>query len=125
MVPAKNNNNLVLVQNKVRTPGQWNDTETWTELKQVWVSISPNRGREVFAADERESIVTHTIRGEFLEMEGITAEMRIVYNDTHAYSPIRSDSIVYQILAVMPDMDHRADIMIQAEEEGRRYSALA
>lgn len=125
MIPARNRTNLVLVQSKTAVQGQWNDTVSWTEFRQVWVSIAPNRGREVFKGDELESVVTHTIRGDYLELEGISPEMRLVYNDTHEYAPIRADSQVFDVLAVMPEADHHADCMIQASAKQLRYGDLS
>lgn len=125
MIPSRHPN-LVLVQRPDRTAGHWNDVTTWVEDRQVWVSINPDRGREIFRADELRSVVTHTIRGDFYELEGIEESWRIVYNDTHEYGPseIRDDSLVFEILAVMPNYDGRDDIMIQATLLGRRYGVL-
>jgi head-tail adaptor len=126
MLPAKRLTNLVLIQRKQETGGQWNGAVEWVEDRKVWVSIDPARGREIFADGERQSIVTHTIRGDFLELEGVTEEMRIVFNDTHAYDDgIRADSLVFDVAGVMPNYDGRDDIMIQAVLEPRRYGQIA
>lgn len=126
MIPAKRNSNLVLVQHKVEVDGPYNPAVTWAENRKVWVSINPNRGREVFQGDELASVVTHTLRGDFLELEGITSEMRVIYNDTHAYTAgsVRTDSLVFDILAVMPNYDGRDDIMIQASLMPMRFGDL-
>lgn len=120
--------NLVLVQHKVTdTDPQWGDKVSWAEFRTVWVSIQPNRGREVFSGAELTSVVSHTIRGDFLELDGITEEMRLVYNDTHDYDAhgIRADSLVFDILAVMPNYDGRDDIMIPANLKNLRYGDLS
>jgi len=118
--------NLILVLKKAIVPGDFNDVVAWVEDRQVWSSISPNRGREVFAGPELSSIVTHTIRGDFLEFEGIDETMRLIYNDTHAYADdaIRADSLVFNVLAVMPNYDGRDDCMIQASLDPRRFGDL-
>lgn len=125
MIPSRHPN-LVLVQRKAVAPGPYNDTVSWVEERQVWVSINPERGRETFQGDERESIVTHKIRGDFLELEGIRADDRIIYNDTHDYGPhgIRADSTVFDLLSVMPNLDGRDDVLIQANERSLRYGDL-
>ena len=125
-MPPSRNPNLVLIQKKVTTPGDFNDTVAWLEDRQVWVSINPNRGREVFAGAELTSVVTHTLRGDFLELEGVDETMRIVFNDTHDYDAhgIRADSLVFDILAVMPNYDGRDDIMIQASLKALRFGDL-
>lgn len=125
MIPSRHPN-LILVQHKVEVSGPWNPVVSWEEERQIWVSLQPNRGREVFKGAELESVVTHTIRGDFLELEGITSEMRVVYNDTHDYDAhgIRADSLVFDILAVMPNYDGRDDIMMQANLKGLRFGEL-
>lgn len=126
MIPSRNPC-LVLIQRKSTSPGQYEDVVTWSSDRQVWVSIQPVRGREIYKADERESEVSHKIRGDFLELEGIDSEDRVVYNDTHDYDEhgIRADSLVFDILAVMPNYDGRDDIMIQANLKGLRFGQLA
>lgn len=118
---------LVLIQRKTLTPGQWNDVTVWAEFRQVWVSVDPQRGRETYEADEIEAVVTHKIRGDFLELEGISAEDRIIYNDTHDYDAhgIRADSLVFDILAVLPNYDVKADILINANLKQLRFGDLA
>lgn len=126
MVPSSKFANLVLIQKKVEQPGSWNPTVSWVEFRQVWVSIQPDRGREVFKGAELSSVVTHKIRGDFLELEGVDETMRIVVNDTHDYGPhgIRTDSLVFDILAVMPNIDENDDCMIQATLKAQRYGQL-
>lgn len=124
MTPTKHNNNLVLVQRKVEVAGEYNSIKVWAEFMQIWASISPNRGREIFAGDEKQSVITHTIRADFLDAENVTEEMRFVYNDTHTYDPVVGGSKVFDILAVMPDIDHKTDVMIQVGLNPLRYEDL-
>lgn len=127
-MPPSRNPNLVLIQRKESggSSGGWNPTESWVEDRQVWLSINPNRGREVFAGDELQAVVTHTLRGDFLELDGVDETMRIVWNDTHDYGPhgIRADSLVFDILAIMPNYDGRDDCMVQANLKTLRYGDL-
>lgn len=132
MIPSKNNTCLVSIQAVgVVSTGQYGDKYGWTENRKAWVSINPDRGREIFEAGERQAVVTHTIRGDFLTLNGVTEKMRIIYNDTHQYvldpeddDAIRADSLVFDIKAVMADHDHRKDIMIQAALDNRRYGQI-
>lgn len=125
MYPAKHNTNLVLIQNKVTvTDPQWGDKVTWAQFAQAWVSITPNRGREIFRGDELEAVVTHTIRGDYLALSGVTEVMRIIMADSHVYSPIPASALVFDILAVMPEHDHHADCMIQANLRAARFGDL-
>ena len=125
MIPSKRNSNLVLVESRVDVSGNWNPEAAWVEYRRVWVSIAPNRGREIFQGNELGAVVTHTIRGDFLELEGVSETMRIVYNDTHEYDGPLSESLVFDILAVMPNHDGRDDTMIQANLKGLRYGNLS
>lgn len=125
-MPPSRNPNLVLIQKKATIPGDFNDKVVWVEDRQVWVSINPNRGREIFEGPELTSVVTHTIRGDYLELDGVDETMRIVFNDTHDYDAhgIRADSLVFDILAVMPNYDGLDDCMVQANLKALRYGDL-
>ncbi len=125
MLPGRNPC-LVLIQRKVLADGQWGETASWEANRQAWVSIQPVRGREVYKSDERESEVSHKVRGDFLELEGITSEDRIVFNDTHDYDAhgIRADSLVFDILAILPNYDGRDDILINANLNPKVYGDL-
>jgi head-tail adaptor len=132
MITARLRNNLVLIQKKAEVSGAWNPVVSWIEHAKVWVSIDPQRGREVFASNETESVVSHAIRGDFMELSGVDETMRIIHASDMSYvyagSPpewtIRSDARVFNILAVMPDFERRGDIMISAAEDSRRYGNI-
>jgi head-tail adaptor len=132
MLTARRRNNLVLIQHKVLVPGPLNDQVQWLAYAQTWVSIDPQRGREVFASDERTSVVTHVVRGDFMELSGVDETMRIIHASDMSYayggSPagwsIRPDARVFDILAVMPDFETRGDVMISAAEKGIRFGDL-
>ncbi len=121
MVPARKTPNPVLILQYATNPGAWNDTKAWSPLREAWVSITPDRGREIQAADETIAVVTHTIRGDFLALEGVSEKMRVIYSPKGVYDPIPNDAQVYEILAVMPDEVNRQDIMLKAQLNGRRY----
>lgn len=133
MITARLRNNLVLIQKKVITTGSWNSIVAWVQHAQAWVSIEPQRGREGFSQGERESTVTHKIRGDYNELIGVDETMRIVWAQNMSYvyggSPpawtISDDARVFDILAVMPDFEKRGDVMISALEKGMRYAAVA
>lgn len=124
MIPSRRNNNLVLIEKKVKVPGEYNPVVTWVEHKQVWVSIDPNRGREIQRGAELQSIVTHTIRGDFLDLEDVDETMRVVHSVTHTYDPVDEDAKVYGIVAALVDEDHHRDVMLKAELNPRRYSKI-
>lgn len=126
MFPVKDATCLVLIQHKTTTAGDWNPVVSWGEFRRAWVSIRPDRGREVFKGAELETTVTHTIRGDFLALQDVDETMRVIYNDTHDYAShgIRADSMVFDILAVMPDHEKRGDCMVQASLKPLRLGEL-
>lgn len=68
--------------------------ETWTVLhNDIWASVEPLSGRELFAAQEHHSEINTRIRIRY--RSGITAKMRVVFESTN-----------YNILAVI-DKDSR------------------
>src|SRR5690606_36505322 len=86
MIRSGRARSLVLLQKKGTETSSLNDTVSWVEDRRAWVSITPARGREIFKGDELASVVTHTVRGDFLELEGIDETMRMIFNDTHDFS---------------------------------------
>lgn len=119
---------LVLVESFTTTDGQYGLSKAWASNRQVWVSIDPKRGDERYTANEKESVVTHVIRGDYYDLLGVTPEMRVIFNASMDYSgspEIPADSKVYQILAVIPDENERGDTMLHVEEEGRTYGELS
>lgn len=124
MLTASNRPNLILIQRKIETSGTWNPTVAWVEFGRAWVSINPDRGREVFKGDQLSAVVTHTIRGEWMDLHQVDETMRIIYNDRHQYGPVADDSLVFDILAVMPNYDDRDDVMIQANLKPLRFGQL-
>ena len=122
MFSSSRNRNLVLVQEKVTVAGDFNDAVAWQNVGEpAWVSINPVRGREITRDEEVQSIVTHTVRGDYLEINHIKDEMRIVFNEEHEYDPISQNSIIFDVIAVMEDFDTRGDVMIQVERHNLTF----
>ena len=115
MHSTRRNSNLVSIQHKQATATKYGKESAWVEFCRVWVSINPDRGREIYKGDEKRSVVTHTVRGDYLELEGVTEEMRVVVNDLHSYDPPEQNSKVFEIVAVMTDFDEKKDVMLQVE----------
>lgn len=124
MISAKRNSCFVQFQSYTTTEGQWGETKAWVKFSEAWVSINPDRGREIFKSDERESVVSHTIRGDYLELEGVEEKMRMIYSEAGVYDPMPADAKVFDIHAVMVDEDGHEDIMLKVEQLGRRFGEL-
>jgi head-tail adaptor len=123
MIPAMRRSNLVSFQRLVKTASAegFNDTEQWVEICQAWVSITPNRGQESFTADERVQIVSHTVRGDYTEISGISEDMAMLLHPSGHYSPVPDGTRWFDVLAVMNDEDLHADTMIKVQEKPRGY----
>ena len=69
---------------------------TWTVfLNDIWASVEPLSGRELFAAQEFHNEVTTRIRIRY--RDGVTAKMRVVF-----------ESVNYNILVIIdPELRHR------------------
>ncbi len=126
MLHSRKNNCYVRILKPSEVAGKWNNSNAWVAVMDAWVSIDPDwRGREVGAANETVSVVTHVIRGDFYALEGVTEKMVVVYHATGNYDPtIPDDAGVYDILAVMPDESNRQDVMLKAQHKGRTYGVL-
>lgn len=67
----------------------------WTALAEVWMSIEPLRGRELFAAQEHQSETEVRIRIRY--RDDVTTQMRVLH-----------DSKYYSVLAVIDsELRHR------------------
>ena len=124
-MPVQNRTNLVLFQAKTLAsdPDGFNDTVSWQEHCKAWVSLNPNRGREVTRDQTQQSIVSHTVRGDWMELRDVTPEMRMLFIETGDY--LSADLSVddpagyrmFDVVGVMNDEDHHADTMITVEEK--------
>jgi len=119
---------LVLFQSFTTVDGQYGKTKTWVTQSTAWVNIEPVRGVERFVANEIESAVTHHVRGDYHDLIGITAKMRMVYSEAMDYgaSPaeVPDSASVYEILATMIDHNERGDVLLKVEREGRNYGEI-
>lgn len=84
----------------LQEPGSAQDDEgqpipAWTEVAQLWADIRYQSGMEAIKADATTSVSKVSIQ--IRNRSGVTAAMRIV----------DSAGVVYQILDVLPDMQHR------------------
>lgn len=113
-----------LFERLVETDGQWGNTKSWITHCVAWVSIEPERGTEQSVQNEKESVTTHIVRGDYMDLKDVVATMRMVFSPRMDYSVIPSDAGVYQILTVMPSLNDRRDVVIRVAKEGRPYGSL-
>lgn len=70
----------VTIQNKVTLPdGYGGVTSTWQDVATVWASVEPLNGRELYAAQQVKTELSHRVRIRY--MSGIKPEMRIAFDN--------------------------------------------
>jgi SPP1 family predicted phage head-tail adaptor len=128
MITGRRRPCLILIQTYSKVDGPYGATKTWATDRTVWVNLEPKRGFEQYKANEVESVVTHVIRGDYYDLDGVTPQMRVIYAPTMDYggSPVTipNSAKVYQIHAVIADENERGDTMLRVEEEGRNYGEI-
>lgn len=116
---------LVQFQRKVIDKTGEYDVETWENVSDAWVSISPDRGREVATQGELVATVVYSIRGDYRDLEGVSEDMRAIYNTAQVYTgTLPSATKAYEIIAVMPDEEFEDDIMLKAVLRNRTVSNI-
>ncbi len=123
MTPAKTRTCLVSFQTRAPVNDGFGHNYTWAETFQAWVSITPNRSRETFVSGSRETQVTHVIRGDWIELQAVKAEMRAVYAEDHQYPASGTSVRYFDLAAPMHDDADHADTMIKAREVDEGYGA--
>lgn len=76
---------------------------TWTEVVKLWANIRYQSGVEVIKADAPTSVSKVSIQ--IRKRAGVTSVMRVV----------DAAGVVYQILDVLPDMQHRDRINLPCQ----------
>lgn len=107
MADITNRTNQVIIQRAVETRhSTTNETRrTWSTLKTIWVSMTPDRGNERIVGESLESYTIWTFRMDYFDGYDITSADRILYG-----------SRLFSIMAVIPDDAYHRDVMIKARE---------
>lgn len=125
MITGRRRPCLVLFQDFYETDGQFGKSRTWRDYALAWVNLEPVRGKEMNAANEIESHVTHNVRGDWRDLQGVNERMRMIYSPSMEYgnSPteISDEADVFRILAVMPSHNDNHDTQIMVQREERSY----
>ncbi len=70
----------ITIQEKVTVPdGYGGVTSTWKDMATVWSSVEPLKGRELYAAQQVKTELSHRVRIRY--MSGIKPEMRIAFDN--------------------------------------------
>jgi len=77
---AEHRNRRLTVQERIQTQADDGQLiETWTDVADVWASVKPIGGREMWLAQQAQARTTHRIN--ILYRPGITPTMRAVWGD--------------------------------------------
>jgi head-tail adaptor len=96
----------------------------WTVERARWVEIRNKGGRERNAGGAKESTAKRTIVGDFLDLDGVDAAMRIVWDPQGTFDDGTGDRYAYfKIEAVNPDRVTRDVTVIDALETDKNAAA--
>lgn len=79
--PTGKRNKYVAIEQPVAPASRFATGGTWAEVCKAWVSIEPLAGRELWNAQQVQSLVTHRIR--MLYRAGITSAMRVKWGSRY------------------------------------------
>lgn len=89
----------------------------WTLDRTRWVEIQNKSGRERNAGGAIESTAKRTISGDFYDLDGITEDMRIVWDPEGTFDDGTGDRYAYFVIeAINPDRVARYVTVIDALE---------
>ena len=128
--PAKRRTKLVQFQQMTVDKSGEYDVDVWANVSDAWVSLSPDRGREVMTQGELVATVMYSVRGDYRDLEGVTEAMRMIYNISQTYpaagdvDPMPADTKAFEIQAIMPDEEFEDDIMLKVTLRNRKLSDI-
>lgn len=81
----------------------YSDDDQWTTEAAVWAAIDPVSGRELYAAEQAQSAVSHKIRLRY--RQGVSAAWRVLYGNR-----------VFRILSVIDWEERHESLLLMAQE---------
>ena len=88
---------------------------TWALRSYCWANIRPKRGREREAAGQVASTVGMIISADYYDLDGVTADMRVVYSPSGNYAAT-TDWVYFEIDAVYTDFFERLETMLEVRQ---------
>lgn len=89
----------------------------WDLERERWVEIRNKSGRERNAGGAIESTAKRTIVGDFFDLDGVTSDMRVIWDPLGSYDDATGDRYAYfRIEAINPDRTNRDVLVIDALE---------
>lgn len=106
--------------NNTNDPESNEQISTWELFRSVWLSFDPRTGGEYDEGGGRYSQTVVNMTGDYLDLRGVSAGMRLVALDPSAPDDAALATI-YDIKAVLPDNDRRGRTKLQCVSgEGAR-----
>lgn len=119
---AGNQSTKVRIERATSTsdPESNESVSTWAKFREAWLSFDPRTGGEYDEGGGRYSQTVVNMTGDYLDLRGVTAGMRLVVPD-----PSQPDdaalATIYDIKTVLPDNDRRGRTKLQCVSgEGAR-----
>jgi SPP1 family predicted phage head-tail adaptor len=79
MRPGKLRHRIIIQSLQKVDDGGGGYTEDWVNIGNVWASVQPLQGRELFQAQQVQAELSHKVRIRY--REGIVPSMRVVFNN--------------------------------------------
>jgi head-tail adaptor len=95
-----------------RDPDSNEEIQTWGKFREVWLSFDPRTGGEYFEGGSRYSQTVVNMTGDYLDLRGVTAGMRLYAPDPSAPDDAAMATI-WDIKTVLPDNDRRGRTKLQ------------
>lgn len=89
----------------------------WSTVKDIWVQLDPatSRGTNTIAADVTRIDALRTIRGDYWDLDGVTAGMRLIYDPEGTFET--ASRLTYFLVQVAyPDHASRGETVLQVRQ---------
>jgi len=88
---------------------------TWATDRDAWVQLEPKRGRERREAGVVDGTVSHTVRGDYYDLDGVTTAMRMVVDPEGTFDD-ETRKAYFDIEAIQTDHTNHGETMLQVRE---------
>lgn len=117
MVRSASRNAMVRIQqlSMVRDTETNEPLGTWSTFKDIWIHLYPKRNREREGGGQIDTSVQYIARGDFYDLSGVTAQMRVVYSPTGVYTAA-TDWVYFDIEGVLTDHIDRSETTLELRQ---------
>lgn len=102
----------IMIQSRSTSKNSYGEqTRTWTSNVSTWANVEPLRGREYFAAQQVQTVVSHKIETRYITLKNSTD---ITPNNARIYW----DGRVFNIHSVIKPFERDIRLQMMCSEEG-------